>query len=132
MTQMSELRVLYDALDDDGSESLDIGELATAMKVCGMRDDDCRDIASSLLEWMGKTRFECLSFAEFAYAVMHYEIPVSRRPGSQRAAFGAAQRMESLFNKMMRADSRANFSQVVLEFKRHRLYSQMQKATGTN
>jgi hypothetical protein len=96
VSQMAELRVLYDALDDDGSDSLDASELATAMRVCAMREEDCRPLAAALLEWMGKSRFDCLSFAEFAYAVLHYEIPVNSRGSAVRAAFGAAQRMQPL------------------------------------
>lgn len=129
-SEMNELRVLYETLDDDGSDSLDAGELATAMRVCGMREEDCKPLALALLTWMHKSRFDTLSFAEFAFAVLHYEIPVSSRLGAARVAFGVAPRMQPLLNKMMNNDSRSSFSQVVLEFKRHRLYQQMQKQTG--
>lgn len=134
VTQMEELRVLYDALDDDGSDTLDCAELATAMRVCGIPSDECRPLAGALLEWMGKSRFDRLSFAEFAYSVLHYEIPVTARGGATtvRAAFGASQKMQPLFTHMMQNDQRSSFSQVVMEFKRHRLYEQMQKTTGVD
>jgi hypothetical protein len=118
--QMGELRMLYDALDEDGSDSLDVDELAVAMRVCGLKEEQCKPVAEKLLEWMGKSRFETLAFAEFAYAVLHAKIPVGRKLQS----FGVAERTEPLFLKIAHNDTRTSFSQAVLEFKRHRLYAQ--------
>ena len=129
---MSELRILYDALDDDGSDSLDAGEIKTAMRVCGFREEEARSLGEKLLEWMGKPRGEGLSFAEFSYAVLHYEIPADRYTlGASRAVFGTVQKMQPLYRVMLESNQRSSFTQVVLEFQRHRLYAQAQKATGT-
>lgn len=126
VSQMAELRALYDALDDDRSNSLDAGELATAMRVCGMRGQS-QSLAYALLEWLGKTRADQLSFSEFAYAVLHYELPV----GKSKRVFGAPVRMQPLFNTMMAVDdSRTSFSQMVLEFKRQRIYEQIKHSAA--
>lgn len=127
VTQMNELRALYEALDSDASDSLDAGELAIAMRVCGLPDADCKPLAYALLEWMGKTRGDTLSFSEFAYAVLHYELPVGR----SKRVFGAPIRMQPLFSTMMASDdSKTSFSQVVLEFKRKRVYDQILKSVA--
>jgi hypothetical protein len=147
---MSELRVLYDALDHDGSDALDQGELSTCLRVCGLKEELSRELAGALLDRMGKARNDTLSFAEFAFAVLHFEVPVrsSNNGGSasartDRRAFGAAKRTEPLFNRMMHGEGggssdslggssqRSAFSRsALLQFKRKRLYEQLKSAAA--
>ena len=141
LQQMDELRILFDALtSEDKPDTLDVHQLATAMKVCAMKEEECKGLAIGLLELMGKSRYDSLTFAEFASAVFHYECPVTKvstsHPGSSgsnshRAAFGSTTRMQPLLSRLMPKSEEGNrFAQVVMEFKRHKLYEQIKKTTA--
>jgi len=59
--QLAELRMLYETLDEDCSDSLDADEIAVALRVCGVfrgKEQSCKVLAETILDWMENRRID--------------------------------------------------------------------------